>query len=146
MSVAGQSALTTALSPEAEARVLTLMARMTLAEKLAQLVGLWEGRAGRGGGGDVAPMQDAMQAQVDTLEVYARSGLGQLTRVFGTAPVEPAEGASVLAAPGSGAAPAPAPRAAAPTASPPAHQPPPSTSPAPQRLRRHTCRASGPAP
>jgi beta-glucosidase-like glycosyl hydrolase len=97
MSDADRTALTTALSAEAESGLLALMAEMTLEEKLAQLVGLWEGRAGRGGGGDVAPMQQAMGAQGETLEAYAREGLGQLTRVFGTAPVEPAEGAAALA-------------------------------------------------
>jgi beta-glucosidase-like glycosyl hydrolase len=97
MSVIDQSTFTTPLSPEAESRVRNLIAQMTLEEKLAQLVGLWEGRGGHGDGGDVAPMQDAMQAEVDTLEAYAGSGLGQLTRVFGTAPVEPCEQARALA-------------------------------------------------
>ncbi|WP_298456578.1 glycoside hydrolase family 3 N-terminal domain-containing protein [uncultured Cellulomonas sp.] len=73
------------------------MARMTLEEKLAQLVGLWEGRGGSGEGGDVAPMQDAMQAEVDELEAFATHGLGQLTRVFGTTPVEPVDQARALA-------------------------------------------------
>jgi len=97
MSVHEQSAFDGPQSPEAEARVRHLMAQMTLEEKLAQLVGLWEGRGGSGAGGDVAPMQDAMQAEVDTLEGYAGAGLGQLTRVFGTTPVEPSEQARALA-------------------------------------------------
>lgn len=80
------------------ARVGDLVAAMTLEEKLAQLVGLWEGRGGAGDGGDVAPMQDAMQADVDTLEDFAVHGLGQLTRVFGTSPVDPTEQAEKLAA------------------------------------------------
>ncbi len=79
-------------------RVEELVASMTLEEKLAQLVGLWEGRGGTGEGGDVAPMADAMQSDVDTLEEYGTSGLGQLTRVFGTNPVEPVEGARGLIA------------------------------------------------
>ena len=83
--------LSTVVSPEGEERVRALMAQMSLEEKLAQLVGLWEGRGGSGEGGDVAPMQDAMQADIDELEGYATEGLGQLTRVFGTVPVEPAE-------------------------------------------------------
>jgi hypothetical protein len=58
---------------------------------------LWEGRGGTGEGGDVAPMADAMQAEVDTLEEYAKPhGLGQLTRVFGTTPKDPTEGAKQL--------------------------------------------------
>lgn len=83
-------------TPEPSTRVRELMAGMTLEEKLAQLVGLWEGRGGSGEGGDVAPMQDAMQSPVDDLESYARDGLGQLTRVFGTSPVEPADQARAL--------------------------------------------------
>jgi beta-glucosidase-like glycosyl hydrolase len=78
--------------------VAELLARMTLEEKLAQLVGLWEGRGGSGDTGDVAPMQDAMQAEETGFEAFARHGLGQLTRPFGTAPVEPVEGAVALAA------------------------------------------------
>ncbi len=75
---------------------------MTLEEKLAQLVGLWEGRGDDGGAGDpgdpgnVAPMQDAMQTRVDTVQQFAVNGLGQLTRVFGTAPVDAAEQARLL--------------------------------------------------
>src|SRR5690625_4557986 len=74
-----------------------LMAAMTPEEKLAQLVGLWEGRGGSGEGGDRAPMQNAMQSDVDRLEDFATHGLGQLTRVFGTAPVDPVEQAQALA-------------------------------------------------
>ena len=73
-----------------------LVAHMTLEEKLAQLVGLWEGRGGDGGG-EVAPMQDAMQSDVDELEEFAVHGLGQLTRVFGTRPVDPTDQAQALA-------------------------------------------------
>ena len=79
------------------ARVEELLASMTLEEKLAQLVGLWEGRGGDGDGGDVAPMQDAMQSENAEFEAFAASGLGQLTRPFGTAPVDPVEGARLLA-------------------------------------------------
>src|SRR5690606_18893222 len=73
-----------------------LLAGMTLEEKLAQLVGLWEGRGGRGGG-EVAPMQHALQSHVDRLEDFATHGLGHLTRVFGTRPVDPREQARALA-------------------------------------------------
>ncbi|SDQ64939.1 glycoside hydrolase family 3 N-terminal domain-containing protein [Quadrisphaera sp. DSM 44207] len=82
----------------ATARVEELLASMTLEEKLAQLVGLWEGRGGDGEGGDVAPMQDAMQSEDAEFEAFAARGLGQLTRPFGTAPVDPVEGARRLAA------------------------------------------------
>ncbi|MEH3076121.1 MAG: glycoside hydrolase family 3 C-terminal domain-containing protein [Quadrisphaera sp.] len=87
----------TPLSPERAARVEELVASMTPAEKLYQLVGLWEGRGGTGEGGDVAPMADAMQGDApDSLEGYALHGLGQLTRVFGTTPVDAVEGARGL--------------------------------------------------
>ena len=76
MSMQQQSAVNGPRSPEVEARVRDLMAQMTLEEKLAQLVGLWEGRGGSGAGGDVAPMQDAMQAGADNLEGYAGAGSG----------------------------------------------------------------------
>ncbi|WP_299037453.1 glycoside hydrolase family 3 N-terminal domain-containing protein [uncultured Pseudokineococcus sp.] len=82
----------------ASARVEELLASMTLEEKLAQLVGLWEGRGGDGDGGDVAPMQDAMQSEDAEFEAFATQGLGQLTRPFGTAPLDPVEGARGLAA------------------------------------------------
>jgi beta-glucosidase-like glycosyl hydrolase len=77
-------------------RVADLLSRMTLEEKLAQLVGLWEGRGGSGDGGDVAPMQDAMQDEQSGFPAFARDGLGQLTRPFGTAPVEPVDGARAV--------------------------------------------------
>lgn len=82
--------------------VTALIARMTLEEKLAQLVGLWEGRdhaVDEGGTDDtaVAPMQDSMQGEHAAFEQYARHGLGQLTRVFGTAPVKSADGLAHLA-------------------------------------------------
>ncbi|MEJ5944810.1 glycoside hydrolase family 3 N-terminal domain-containing protein [Pseudokineococcus basanitobsidens] len=79
-------------------RVDALLARMTLEEKLAQLVGLWEGRGGSGDGGDVAPMADAMQGEESDFAEFAAHGLGQMTRPFGTAPVEPADGARAVAA------------------------------------------------
>jgi beta-xylosidase len=88
--------MSTDVSPRAS--VAELIAGMTLEEKLAQLVGLWEGRGGAGGGGDVAPMQDAMQADDVGFEAFAAHGLGQLTRPFGTAPVDPVDGARALAA------------------------------------------------
>ncbi|WP_104433065.1 glycoside hydrolase family 3 N-terminal domain-containing protein [Kineococcus xinjiangensis] len=74
---------------------------MSVEEKLAQLVGLWL-REEDGSDGDVAPMAAAMGAGQDgsadeRFTSFAREGLGQLTRPFGTAPVEPGAGAALLA-------------------------------------------------
>jgi beta-xylosidase len=80
-------------SEPAEARVADLVSRMTLEEKLAQLVGVWV-RASDSG--EVAPHQDDLaEASPDWPEVIS-AGLGQLTRTFGTAPVEPLTGARAL--------------------------------------------------
>ncbi|MGC5565792.1 glycoside hydrolase family 3 N-terminal domain-containing protein [Streptomyces sp. FR-108] len=78
----------------AEARVDDLLARMTLEEKTAQLYGVWVGAATDGDG--VAPHQDEMTSDFDWDELITH-GLGQLTRSFGTAPVDPALGAQALA-------------------------------------------------
>lgn len=75
-------------------RVEALVEAMTLDEKLAQLYGVWVG-ASDDGGADVAPHQHEMDDDVD-LDVLLPSGLGQLTRPFGTAPVDAAVGAVSL--------------------------------------------------
>lgn len=94
-------------------RVECLLQELTLEEKVAQLGSRWVGSdlvdsAGTGalpatdrGAGDitlqVAPMQDVFAAVGDVpLEVAARHGLGQLTRVYGSRPVTVAEGAAEL--------------------------------------------------
>ncbi|MBC7272164.1 MAG: glycoside hydrolase family 3 C-terminal domain-containing protein [Streptomyces sp.] len=79
----------------AAARVDDLLARMTLEEKTAQLYGVWVGADTDGAG--VAPHQHDMTTEWNWDELIAR-GLGQLTRPFGTAPVDPATGAQSLAA------------------------------------------------
>ncbi|MER6301009.1 glycoside hydrolase family 3 N-terminal domain-containing protein [Kitasatospora sp. NPDC001539] len=81
----------TTLTPEARADA--LIAAMTLREKTAQLVGVWVGADADGD--EVAPHQTDMEPppDLDTLLPY---GLGQLTRPFGTAPVDPALGALSL--------------------------------------------------
>ncbi|MET7572071.1 glycoside hydrolase family 3 N-terminal domain-containing protein [Streptomyces sp. NPDC005492] len=76
------------------ARVDDLLARMTLEEKTAQLYGVWVGAATDGDG--VAPLQREMTSDYDWDELITH-GLGQLTRSFGTAPVDPALGAQALA-------------------------------------------------
>ncbi|MFE1752610.1 glycoside hydrolase family 3 N-terminal domain-containing protein [Streptomyces anandii] len=78
----------------AAARVDDLLSRMTLQEKTAQLYGVWVGAATDGDG--VAPHQQAMNTDCDWEELITL-GLGQLTRSFGTAPVDPALGAQALA-------------------------------------------------
>ncbi|WP_433894761.1 beta-glucosidase family protein [Streptomyces sp. CA-111067] len=66
---------------------------MTLQEKTAQLFGVWVGASDEGG--EVAPYQHDMEESV-SLEALLPQGLGQLTRSFGTAPVDPALGALSL--------------------------------------------------
>ena len=78
----------------AEARVEALIGEMTLREKVAQLYGVWVGAPDSGD--DVAPFQHELGDELD-LEALLTQGLGQLTRVFGSAPVEPAVGAALLA-------------------------------------------------
>ncbi|NUP16935.1 MAG: glycosyl hydrolase [Streptomyces sp.] len=82
----------------AAARVDDLLSRMTLEEKTAQLYGVWVGAAtdGEAGTDGVAPHQHDMTADYDWAELITH-GLGQLTRSFGTAPVDPALGAQALA-------------------------------------------------
>ncbi|MEU3183091.1 glycoside hydrolase family 3 N-terminal domain-containing protein [Streptomyces sp. NPDC006923] len=67
---------------------------MTLEEKLAQLYGLWAGASADGA--EVAPHQHDMD-RPPSLEELLPHGLGQLTRPFGTVPVDPALGAVSLA-------------------------------------------------
>jgi beta-xylosidase len=76
-------------------RVAALIAQLTTAEKLAQLQGLWVGM--NSAGGDVAPHQHEFAGEPVSWEEAIRDGLGQLTRPFGTAPVDPAVGARSLA-------------------------------------------------
>jgi beta-glucosidase len=93
-----------------------LLAAMTLEEKVGQLGSRWTGGekleagepgeaggeppdAGVGGRGDlnVAPMQDVFAAAgARPLKEAARHGLGHLTRVYGSGPVSPDEGAAEL--------------------------------------------------
>jgi beta-xylosidase len=74
-------------------RVGALIDAMTLREKVAQLYGLWVGTDPEGPG--VAPHQTELDNghSFDEMIPY---GLGQLTRVFGTRPVDAAEGAAAL--------------------------------------------------
>jgi beta-xylosidase len=79
------------------ARVEDLLSRMTLQEKTAQLYGVWVGAATDGAG--VAPHQHDMMVErsAEEWDELITHGLGQLTRPFGTAPVDPEVGARSLA-------------------------------------------------
>lgn len=76
---------------DGEARVRELLGRMTIEEKLAQLVGFWEKEDGEA----VAPLQGEF-SDVAKLEDFSRHGLGHLTRAYGTRPVDPAARAAWL--------------------------------------------------
>ena len=75
-------------------RLEALIAAMTLREKLAQLYGVWIGASPAGG--DVAPFQHELVNGID-FDALIQDGLGQMTRPFGSAPVDPAVGAISLA-------------------------------------------------
>ena len=70
-----------------------LIAELTLDEKVAQLVGIWVGASTEGG--DVAPHQHDMDDVID-IDAFITNGLGQLTRPFGSHPVNPGLGALSL--------------------------------------------------
>lgn len=72
-------------------RVRDLLARMTIEEKVAQLVGYWVDQ----GDEVVAPMAGEMRTSTRYAEATAH-GLGHLTRVYGTRPVDPVERAQWL--------------------------------------------------
>ncbi|MBX7267481.1 glycoside hydrolase family 3 C-terminal domain-containing protein [Micromonospora sp. Llam7] len=76
---------------DGEARVRELLGRMTIEEKIAQLVGFWEKEEGEA----VAPLQGEF-GDIGRLEDFSRHGLGHLTRAYGTRPVDAAARASWL--------------------------------------------------
>ncbi|HLK43142.1 MAG TPA: glycoside hydrolase family 3 N-terminal domain-containing protein, partial [Thermoleophilia bacterium] len=80
--------------PAAE-RVSDLISRMTLREKVAQLYGVWVGIDDTDG--EMAPHQHELAAPPADWEALIRDGIGQLTRAFGTRPVEPSAGARAVA-------------------------------------------------
>lgn len=90
--VAEQSPLRNAIATDSDI-VETLVARMSLDEKLAQLYGVWVGASDEGN--DVAPHQHDVEDPVD-LDALLPAGLGQLTRPFGTKPVDAGVGALSL--------------------------------------------------
>lgn len=86
-----QDAQAQASSLPVSARVATLIEEMTLEQKLAQLVGFWVDQ----GDDVVAPMAGEM-ATSTRYEDATEHGLGHLTRVYGTRPVDPVERAQWL--------------------------------------------------
>ncbi|RKN45696.1 glycoside hydrolase family 3 N-terminal domain-containing protein [Streptomyces hoynatensis] len=81
----------------AETRAADLLSRLTLEEKLAQLIGIWPApEAAPAEEGDVAPMQAEIDATTPDPQEVLPYGVGQLTRPFGTAPVAPADKARQL--------------------------------------------------
>ncbi|WP_348789049.1 glycoside hydrolase family 3 N-terminal domain-containing protein [Leifsonia sp. NPDC080035] len=82
---------TTPSLPAASERVRRLLAEMTLDEKLAQLVGYWVDK----GDDNVAPL-DGEMVVATSYEDATANGIGHLTRVYGTRPVDPVERASWL--------------------------------------------------
>jgi beta-xylosidase len=82
-------------SRPATERVGDLLGRMTLEEKVAQLTSVWLGNQPRDS--NVAPMQGEFSAAAPLLAEVIGDGLGQLTRVFGTRPVPPAQALRTLA-------------------------------------------------
>lgn len=71
---------------EPSARVAEIISRLSLTEKLAQISGHWVDH----GGNVVAPMADVMGGR-SAYDEATEHGIGHLTRVFGTHPVDPAE-------------------------------------------------------
>ncbi|TQL01194.1 beta-glucosidase [Cellulomonas sp. SLBN-39] len=78
-------------APTGAGRARALLAQMTLEEKLAQIVGFWEKEDGEA----VAPLQGEFTVARGYADV-TRHGLGHLTRVYGTRPVDPVERARWL--------------------------------------------------
>ncbi len=75
-------------------RVLDLLARMTVPEKIAQLSGLWVNMDAASPA--VAPHQHESVSSAGPWAALISDGVGQLTRPYGTAPVSPADGARAL--------------------------------------------------
>ncbi|WP_159944267.1 MULTISPECIES: beta-glucosidase [unclassified Nocardiopsis] len=79
----------------AATRVERLLGSMTLEEKVAQLHGVWV--SADASGEAVAPHQHDLTQEPPAWEKVIEHGLGQLTRPFGTVPVDPAAGRASLA-------------------------------------------------
>lgn len=76
-------------------RVMDLIQRMSARQKVAQLYGAWVGADATSG--QVAPFQHSSELPPADWSDLLRDGVGQLTRPFGTAPVDPVAGARAVA-------------------------------------------------
>jgi len=83
-----------ALTPTDLARVDALLASMSLSQKLAQLVGAWIGIDSTTGA--VAPAQNENMPTSPDWATLASTGLGHITRLYGTRPLDPTEGRAAL--------------------------------------------------
>ena len=83
-----------ALTTTDRARVDALLADMPLSAKLAQLVGAWIGIDSTTGA--VAPAQNENMPTSPDWETLARTGLGHITRLYGTRPLDPTDGRTAL--------------------------------------------------
>jgi beta-xylosidase len=83
-----------ALTTNERARVDALLAEMPLSAKLAQLVGAWIGIDQTTG--EVAPAQNENMPTSPDWDTLARTGLGHITRLYGTRPLDPTEGRAAL--------------------------------------------------
>jgi beta-glucosidase len=83
-----------ALSSSDRARVDALLAQMPLERKLAQLVGAWIGIDATTGA--VAPAQNENMPTSPDWPTLASTGLGHITRLYGTRPIDPTEGRAAL--------------------------------------------------
>jgi beta-xylosidase len=75
-------------------RVKDLIPRMSIRQKVAQLYGVW---VGADASGQVAPFQHSSELPAADWSDVLRDGVGQLTRPFGTVPVDPVAGARAIA-------------------------------------------------
>jgi beta-xylosidase len=82
------------LTRNAPDRVDALLARMTTSQKLAQLIGAWIGIDSTTG--EVAPAQNENMPTTPDWDTLASTGLGHLTRLYGTRPLDPTEGRAAL--------------------------------------------------
>ena len=82
------------LTTNGRARVDALLERMSLQAKLAQLVGAWIGIDATTGA--VAPAQNENMPTSPDWDTLARTGLGHITRLYGTRPIDANEGRAAL--------------------------------------------------